>query len=106
MKKLFLLLLPICFVCLPACNDTNNLPQEQGVIRDYWSNDFNNCGWVIEIPQSDGSLRIIKPLNLDPSFEIDFLVVLVSYNLTGAETTCSFDIFNLVVEDVLINNID
>jgi len=92
---------------LPSCNDDGNaLPLEQGIVREYWSNDLNSCGWVIEIPQTDGTLRVLKPLNLDPFYESDFLVVLISYNLTGGLTTCSFDIFSLVVEDVVIVDID
>jgi len=108
MKKFCLHLFAFLFIAisLSSCENDNNEIFVNGVVRDYTGQNLSNCGFVIEIINAEGNLEVLKPLNLDPAFEIDNFVVNLSFDETGAQTTCNQGALIIIMTDILINQIN
>jgi len=96
----------ICSGLFPSCNSGDDLVFINGVVRNYGGFNLSNCGWVIEIINQEGNLEVLKPLNLEPAFEIDNFVVNLSFDETGGITTCNNGALIIQTTDILINQIN
>lgn len=108
MKKGFLQILgflALASVLFSACGGDENEVFVNGVVRNYAGASLSTCGWVIEIINQDGVLEVLKPLNLDPAFEIDNFLVVFSYDETTGLTTCNNGAFIITLTDILVNQI-
>lgn len=107
MKQFFILFLALTMSTIfSACGDDDNLVFVTGVVRNYGGLSLSSCGWVIEIIDQEGNLEVLKPLNLDPAFEIDNFVVNISYDETSGITTCNQGALIIQTTDILINQIN
>jgi|GEM_PF-6850343 len=80
-----------------ACDSTPT-SVASGFIR-FYGNPPSNCGWVIEVVQTNGSIKVYKPLELDTQLQADNLYINFEYTSFGP-STCNNGPWSVNVEEI------